>query len=522
MLGKPTSRRREIATLAAGIAAFAVVAAALALIFGYSDWRDDEEAPGAIITEPATTAVASATATEQSEIAAPAFPTPSDAQPLTHPALPELVIATTDGSDFTHLHKVDPISLEPLNGDLPLTVTEPREAIAEHTYSYDGRYLALAIRNEAGATAKVQLVDVAAWSVTEIPVPESSDAPLEIQNRVLRFVPGSDELLWASAKRPQSFRVVRYDIGEAQATTVELPVGCVPNELYPLADDQKVAVVCSMYSPALYATDVMHVVTVDAASGIVTSDIRLEGVESGSLEITDVVNDNYPVHLVSPGLALDRQRNLLYVVSVRGEQLTVVDLSAGMIHAQVSWGPSASWLDRIKGWFAPQSAQAVARAISYGYAALSPDGERLYIATASEQLTEDRRTTEEINASAFVIIDTTTLEVIQRLDLGMVRSVAAAPDGERVIVYTAPNIFPVGDYTTTEGRALYLVNGDTGDVEQELELTGHPARPMMSNGDHMYLELSQSDGREWLVIDANALSVVGSNADPDATRLLVP
>lgn len=522
MFGDSTSRRREIATLAAGIAVFTVVATVLALVFGYSGWRDEGDSPGSIENDPASAVVADATATEPSTADAPLFPTPSDALPLTHPAMQALIIATTDASDVTQLHKVDATTLEPIAGENPLDVTEPREAIAEHTYSYDGRYLALVIRNEAGASKKVQLVDLDAWTMTEVPIPESSAAPVMIQNRLLRFVPGSNDLLWASSRSPHEFRLIRYSVASAQSATVELPDGCVPTEVYPLANDQQVAVLCSMFGPVGFATDVMHVLVVDMATGAVTSDIRLDGVDSGSLEVTGSASDNFPVHNVTPGLAFDRQRNLLYVVPVRGEQLIVVDLSAGAIRSEVSWAPNASWLERIKGWFAPTSAQAIARAISYGYASLSPDGERLYIATASEQLTEDRRTTEEINASAFVIIDTTTLEVIQRLDLGMVRSIVPAPDGEHAIVYTAPHIFIVGDYTTTEGRALYLINGATGEVEQELEQTGHPVRPMMSNGDNVYLELFQTDGREWLVVDANTMTVVGSNADPDATRLLVP
>jgi hypothetical protein len=516
---KSSSRWREIATLIAGIAAFAVVATVLALVFGYSGWRDDEDAPGVLSTEPVTSAVADATSTEQT---VPPLSTPTDALPLTYPALPELVIATTDESDITHLHKVDPVSLEPMSVDSPLAVTEPREAIAEHTYSYDGRYLALAIRDETGVSKKVQLVDLIAWTMTKVPGPEPP-ALVSIHNRTVRFVPSSNDLLWASSSAPNTFRLVRYSVETAHTATVELPDGCVPTEIYPLANDQQVAVLCSMYGPAHgFATDVMHVLIVNVAIGAVTSDIRLEGVDSGSLEVTGSASDTFPVHNVTPGLAFDRQRSLLYVVPVRGERLIVVDLAAGAIRAEVSWAPSASWLERFKDWFAPQAAQAIARAISYGYAALSPDGERLYIATASEQLTEDRRTTEELNASAFVIIDTTTLEVIQRLDLGMVRSITAAPDGENAIVYTAPNIFLMGDGATTEGRALYLIDGDTGDVIQELELTGHPNRPMMSNGDNVYLELFQTAGREWLAIDTRTLTVVGSIADPDVTRLLAP
>ena len=75
---------------------------------------------------------------------------------------------------------------------------------------------------------------------------------------------------------------------------------------------------------------------------------------------------------------------------------------------------------------------------------------------------------------------------------------------------------------TSEGHALYLVNGSTGEVEQHMELTGHPNRPMMTNGGNVYLELFQTDGREWLVVDPPTMAVIGSNADPDATRLLVP
>ncbi|MDH3606708.1 MAG: hypothetical protein OER12_06905 [Acidimicrobiia bacterium] len=176
---------------------------------------------------------------------------------------------------------------------------------------------------------------------------------------------------------------------------------------------------------------------VDIETGDILVEFELPDVAHGSIPINpDLAADpKFPYAFVHPGLAWDAEQELIYVVHADGNSISVGDLATGSVETR-RLGESPSLWATAFAWLIPPAEAKGAANEAVRQAWLNGDGTRL-ISTGTQhdylRNQDNGQLTIISQPLEVLIIDTTTLEVLERLDLGTTRG-SVSPDGSRWIL----------------------------------------------------------------------------------------
>jgi hypothetical protein len=391
--------------------------------------------------------------------------------------LPQGPISASIGPPPLEGRLADPLTLKPAAGLSAIKLGRFYQAALSH----DGRKLAI-IRwpNESPYGGQLVVLDLWTGAQTTTGVVVDGEAP------VLAFSDDDTSLSWIVGQRGQSsanYSVARYALGGKAASVKDLPSGYWPMDGRLLANDE-LAVTFGTVSESGNGSSVPHVVFI-AADGTLRADLPLPGVLAG-----DHPRDDGRVAIDNPGLAWDIRSGRLYVVHPDADVVTVVDLAAHRIVAQVDAAAHASaWL----GALGVGVAAAKLEPGSDRSAALSPDGSRLYVVGSLRTVTGTGpdATFSQTPVGGFVL-DTRTLSRLETIDLPVDR-VAVAPSG-RTLLFSATKVDPTVEAESEAATHSELIATDTS-----LRITARKTVPphawvigLAQDGRHAYVELGNT------------------------------
>jgi hypothetical protein len=181
--------------------------------------------------------------------------------------------------------------------------------------------------------------------------------------------------------------------------------------------------------------EVPQVVVVDAGTGGVSATLRLPDLRAGYVQdLTQTSLD--PSRGVEPGLAWDTPRARLYIADAESDRIYTLDLHTGTVRVAEP-RPRRSTLDVLWSLLA-QPAEAKLTNATRQYAAVSPDGTRLYVTGERTDFVkaQDGKLHEVITPIQLRVIDTSDLAELARLDAATT-PLWVSPDGSRVLYGTA-------------------------------------------------------------------------------------
>ena len=426
------------------------------------------------------------------------------------------------------LQPVDPLTLEPQPGYEPLELDPGRPGgYIEQTVSPDGTQAVFVSHTpgelQARGQALVHLVDLAAWEVSFL---AQWETPFGSSNPARpRFSADGKTLYWFE-REPLVFgewRLIAYDVDSSATRSVAtLPADFSIHEYREAARGDEIAVLGVRVQKGLalpdggsvsgeYTLGSAEVLLINVSDGSIEETLELDGVVAGSLALTDLEGDGFPVHNVFPGVAWSDAGSRLYVAHADDSRLTIVDLERRSVDEQFELAGAASILDRLSTWLMP-SAQAVARQFSLGHVAVLGDGERLVVAMNQERLGLNRTDVEALIHSPVRLVDIEDGDVLWEAELGGVRGLMTTPEGRHVLAHTYPRILPFNAEEQTEPQRLTLLDGATGEIVRQVDLPGYPTAILdasIQTNNFIYIRISGAGGSETLVIDPLSLEVVG-------------
>jgi hypothetical protein len=368
---------------------------------------------------------------------------------------------TVPDVERTTISRVDPLTLEPLDGFEPIPMGDWTDWYWSDT-SENGRWLAMSVYDELSGATELRLVDLESWEMVESWTIGQS-GPLQVGDDGTTYLLGGSELL-TFGPSPGGTR-----------TAIDLPT----------------TTFATWYTIDLYQGHVRmfgsrqlnegvgggaEILDVDLSSGEVTS-IPLPGVELGEIAPVDIGEPGQVVVSLSPALMWDHPERALLVHAIE-DVITEVDLGSGSV-VEHRFGPNE--LD-LSGEAVQPTGGVVAYVSSSRSAALSPDGATLYVATQFgdvEVTDQGWQTTSE--PSGLLAIDMANWSVIDELDVP-VSTIAMSPVGDRLLTtgYTDTQTFDTEsqDYGEYEfgNTGFYLIDPDL-DVIADIQ----PEDPTQTN-----------------------------------------
>jgi hypothetical protein len=329
-----------------------------------------------------------------------------------------------------------------------------------HALSHDSRIMVLitwpnGMDNQGGV---LHLVELPAW------MDHVTDATFDHFAGTLLFSPNGKKLYWSQPTRtdpahrlPRDYKLYRYDLDrEVRTEVMQFPPSFEPWEMHLLNTGSHLAIYGVLTTLDNLAEGAPHVLLVDLDAGRLAADVRLEEVTTGQMRVDTAGANESPYRMYRPGLAWDLMRSLLYVVHADSDRITVVDLAKGDVRQQADIRPPQSLLERLLGWLAT-SAQAKAVPGTEKWAALDPDGNRLYVVGLHSEM--ERKDGSQEWAWRQVplglqVIATDDLTELQRLDLA-VNDLALSPDGRWLLLTGAY------DVTGADGQLKRVAGGQT-------------------------------------------------------------
>jgi hypothetical protein len=268
-----------------------------------------------------------------------------------------------------------------------------------------------------------------------------------------------------------------------------------------------------------------HIDVIDLKTGETLIDFELSEVTHGYVPIPEerASDPSFPFALVQPGIAWDLDRGLIFAVHADGGGVTVGDLNEGDVETTRYESGTSLWSSAFSQLIPPAEARGAGNQASR-HASLSGDGTRLISTGLREDYLRDPATgalTIISRPLETLIIDTTTMEAVTRLDL-MATTSAVSPDGSRWILTGSDSRQVVCDELChgQEGRppefvtddtifaGLYLIDTETLEVVAHTGAgTNYYARTFHRN--HMLTERFSSDGDFWESIDVRTGEVTG-------------
>ncbi len=366
-------------------------------------------------------------------------------------ALTTTSTVSTVGDGPLYLRPVDPTTLQDLDGAAHLGVGGSLWS----SVSPNRRWLAATgFASTEGDEPKALLVQLDGWETSELrPMP----AMTALESLA---VTDSGAMVWLSSAL-SGWRLHRFGAGAEEPELVSV----VDAGLVPLVDPDDMGVVTDDYVAVVAREDndpfggELRVVIVDLSDGGVTK-VPLPGVWSGHVEDAD---GDEVWRAESPGWAFDRDQELLYVVSATANEVVVVDLAAGELVRRGSFDEPDSLLQRVLEWWIPPADAKLGEGVRRNVA-LSPDGSRLYVATARAEYGGGRWQDVPLGVE---LIDTGTFQLTVRSELP-INDVALSSHGDVLAGVGFHDRFADGDDETI-GSGLYLLDVATLGVRHHIE-----------------------------------------------------
>jgi hypothetical protein len=373
--------------------------------------------------------------------------------------------------------------------------------------SPSGQWLAAAgFSSTGGGNPTLTLVDAEAWTWSEpLAVPELTG---------VGAVSVTDEgtVTWLRSET-SGWQVHQLAEGSsrpvlvAQLEATLRPIIARTDEIGALTDEY-LAVPTFEFDGDLYGGDT-HIVIVDLTNGDVTS-VPLEGVWFGHVSEEQDDGDGTGRSL-DPGFGFDRDHDLLYVVSASEDEILVVDLVTSAIVRRKDVHEPSSLLSRVLEWWVPK-ADAKAQDGSRRNVALSPDGSRLYVATAraESEMTDGEFRWQDVPLGVEVI-DTDSLTVISRTELP-VSDIAISPDGA-ILMAVGVHEWQNSDGYSFHGFGVYLLDANNLSVVAHLDDgVGYDTGGFAPDGSYAYAwsYRPSSDTLTFLALDPSTGATLGS------------
>ncbi len=354
----------------------------------------------------------------------------------------------------------DPSSLTELPGYAALKLGGATSTFA---VSPDSRKLALLNWQRSWlGTGTLHMVDIRSW--TELPMNVS------VEGYVPQILFGSDAkaLFWTRATRvigirngPSNFVLYRYDLERrALEVVATFPAAFNPREMRLLRSGDRIGVYGILFKDEA-GPDEPHVLVVDLGKNQIAADVAVASLIDGPITLAAggaPDTPETPLRNYGAGRAWDLRNDRLYLVHPTGERVTTIDLQNGTLLAQAPIRRPQSLADRLLSWLI-LPAEAKLEPGERRTAAVSPDGTRLYVTGARQEVTRQRdgRIVYRDIPLGLQVINTRDFTEVRRLDLAS-GDLALSPTGEWLLLTGSRTHLVVGEPSTQQASGLYVVD----------------------------------------------------------------
>jgi len=328
-------------------------------------------------------------------------------------------------SEGNLLFPVDPASGTALPGFPPVAIGQG----FFHAFSPERRTLAVvSFPNDHGTNGSLLLIDLPGWKTRRF------ELKLNGWVRAILFSP--DEKRLVIAHGDPVYRLSAFDL-EQEAITAQVETDAFVTKMKFTAGGDALMV---------YGPMIKNRLTANEMSGGPPQILLLDAVDLStrwSAELNEVHDGIYPkdenitaAHILEPGqavyispaLAFAPDRDSLYIVQADSNRLTTVEFSSQRIKT-VEVQPELGWLERLLSATAGVASAKVGDATSK-QAAISPDGQRLYVIGSSHVMIEDQQGNwqTEQNLLGLEVIRTSNGSRIKRMETDAIE-LSLAPDG---------------------------------------------------------------------------------------------
>lgn len=422
-----------------------------------------------------------------SEQAIPPSPSTSDTITL-------LAVTENENRAGLQARPVSAVTLANLAGYAPINFGH------NYTYAISPNHKMLAVipwPSQSNAGGVLHLIDLNTW--TDMP----TDLRIDDYASDLTFGADGKTLYWTiptvhdpAHGMPRDYQLYRYDLDSRQLSIItQFPSSFIPWSQR--LSSGNIAIFGIPTDPNNLAEDVPHLLIIDPTENRIVSDVRLDGVKAGqfreqAMDATPSAQEgSWQYVSYSPGLAWDLGRNVLYVVHVDNDKVTVVDLVNGTLIKQTQIRPQPPFLEWISNSLAP-AVEAKGGPWLEARVMLSRDGEQLYIFSQKNEMGL-------LKASDLRVIATDGMRAISYLD-ELLTDFALTPDGKSLLVVKGEVDKSYG-FDALLSRDLYVL--DTESLHERTHIR-------IDQIDQLVLDGFSPDGRYAYLRGSSAQWVEGS------------
>jgi DNA-binding beta-propeller fold protein YncE len=294
-----------------------------------------------------------------------------------------LVTEWRGGSEGNVIFPLDPASGAALRGYTPISLGNS----SNHSFSPDRQILAVvSFPNPSSYRGSLFLIDLPGW--------KTRDLGLELSGWVHSMVFSRDGRQLAIVHGESRFKLTMVNLEEGTIMAESQTVSYV-SRLKFTEDGQGLM----LYSPRIASENGLtagppQVLLLNAGDLTPRWSAELEGVHDGIFAKDETVT-SATIHepgmalYISPGLAFAPDRDALYIVHADSEQLTTVDFESQRVKT-VEVQPKLTWFERLLSMTADTAYAKIGAGITR-QAAVSPDGQFLYVAGVNNTTVQDER-----------------------------------------------------------------------------------------------------------------------------------
>lgn len=404
--------------------------------------------------------------------------------------------------DHLGLFRADPRTLEPIHGSDPLTTGD---ALWGST-SPNGEWLVLNVWHDGPPeTDLLRVINVQSGTVlseTQVGAPQYG-VDIADDGTVYRLVESA------------SYRVEVLEPG----TDDFVDLLSVPEGFFPLSFSE------TSSTEMLDSGHLGWFGTLMAANGVQVAAVGVADPASGNVDlyelpdVTLVGEEEFDVdgwvvgEYYQPGVVWSRDGSEVYVVHADEALVTVVDLTAGTI-VEHEWAKPTAWLDRLAAFWNPVAAAKGPAAGAAASAALSPDGQTLYVSSEIGEFvaSDDGSWHIEWTPQGIQAIDLATWEA-EEWDVPT-SHVALTPDGDKLVAWGATRTDTL-ESTTYTGHPIVMIDTATSEIAGEVDLPYDDVRFDSFSNDGSYVYFTQWD-QTFVSLDLSTNDQVGTYTTPDS------
>jgi hypothetical protein len=390
--------------------------------------------------------------------------------PVATPPPTTVDVATTLAVRYltNRLESVDPVTLEPVPGVVPL----PSTTWFDWRLSPNQRWLALVAYDVMGFGGDLRLVDLDAW--------QQIDTDLS-RNPVAIVVDDAGTMTWTEWVEGSPPALYRLPLGSSDVEMVAaLPEAFTGPEMHQY--EGGFALFGLMGDAAGLYQGSASIVTVDSTGSVV--EIGLPDVTIG---LTSMVDDERigPIYEeTNPSVVWDGDRAL--VIHADQPAVTEVDLISGDTETHVI-GAEGSALDAFLRWLIPPAQAKLSSGDSVA-GVISPDGTRLYVASSRSDVFKDGdgAWNNVITPLGIDVIDTAAWRTVGRIDLP-VDSLRVSADGTTLLAFGYRTDWVEGGDWQNEWSPLYVIDAASLEVTHEVDVSMNPGMEFTADPGYAYV-----------------------------------